>query len=123
MNIARWGINIFIMGLLIGCAGSPIRAQLEDGRNRSNLLQLKIGMNKEQALNIMGKPYKTEAYVVEAKNLEFWLYLTERTTGFVQPTDINFTPLAFEAGILMGWGRNFYNDVLKIQQDIKIESK
>ena len=104
--------------LLIGCAGSPIRRA---GENRSNLLKLKIGLNKEQVLNIMGNPYKTEAYRIDAKNFEFWLYLTE--WEFREPRDSDFTPLALENETLMGWGRNYYNNILKIQQDITIETK
>lgn len=87
-------------------------------------------MNKEQALGVMGAPYKTEAYVVNGKNLEFWLYLTEPiqiiATGPLIMTplsDFNFTPLAFENETLMGWGRIYYNNILKIQQDIKVETK
>lgn len=87
-------------------------------------------MNKEQALGVMGGPYKTEAYVVDGKNLEFWFYLTEpvqiiATHPLVMTplSDFNFTPLAFENETLMGWGRNYYNNILKIQQDLKVETK
>jgi len=38
-------------------------------------------------------------------------------------SDTNFTPLAFENGILKGWGRNYYDTVLRIKKDITIEQK
>lgn len=124
MNRARWSLILFITGLLIGCAGDPIQTQQEARGNRVNLLKLKIGINKEQVLGVMGDPYKTEAYMVDGRNLEFWLYMTEGKDEVLRNlTDSNFTPLAFENETLMGWGRNYYNNILKIQQDIKIETK
>ena len=38
-------------------------------------------------------------------------------------TDANFTPLAFENSILRGWGRNYYDNALRIKKDVTIESK
>ncbi len=35
--------------------------------------------------------------------------------------DKNFTPLAFENGILIGWGRNFYDQALKYEHKIGIK--
>ncbi len=69
----------------------------------------------------MGEPYKTESYQIEGKTLEFWLYLTERIDSI--PGDSNFTPLAFEDNILAGWGRNYYDNALRIKHDIEIEKK
>ena len=73
---------------------------------------------------LMGNPYKTEFYQVEGKPLEFWLYLTEGKNIYDHTLrDSNFTPLAFEDNMLTGWGRNYYDNVLRIKQDIKIEKK
>jgi len=72
----------------------------------------------------MGTPYKTESYAQEGKNLDFWLYLTEgKSMSGLPLSDTNFTPLAFENGILKGWGRNYYDTVLRIKKDITIEQK
>lgn len=85
--------------------------------NRANMLNLRIGMSKSQVLSLMGTPYKSEAYQVEDKNLEFWLYRTEAMTSH------DFTPLAFENDILIGWGLNYYDNALRIKQNIKIEER
>jgi hypothetical protein len=115
-------LTIFIS--MLGCAGSPVRTGWEAEKNRSNMLTLKIGMTTEQVLALMGNPYKTESYQVEGKPLEFWLYLTEGKNIYDHTLrDCNFTPLAFEDNILTGWGRNYYDNVLRIKQDIKIEKK
>lgn len=58
---------------LVACAGSPLRTSMEAERNRANLLKLKIGLKKDQVLEIMGQPYKTESYMKDDKNLEFYL--------------------------------------------------
>lgn len=104
-------ISFFIISVL-SCAGSPIRTQWEAERNRSNMLQLKIGMSKEQVHALMGNPYKTESYQIEGKPIEFWLYLTEgKNIDDRTLRDSNFTPLAFENNTLTGWGRNYYDNV------------
>ena len=110
--------------LLYGCAGSPVRTGWEAETNRAYMLNLKIGMSKSQVLALMGSPYKTESYQIEGKNLEFWLYLTEGR-GIYDRTlrDSNFAPLAFENDVLLGWGRNYYENKLRIEQDIKIEKR
>lgn len=118
-------LTIFIIFIsMLGCAGSPVRTGWEAEKNRSNMLKLKIGMTTEQVLTLMGNPYKTESYQVEGKTLEFCLYLTEGKNIYDHTLrDSNFTPLAFEDNILTGWGRNYYDNVLRIKQDIKIEKK
>lgn len=120
--LVSFTISIIFISML-GCAGSPIRTGWEAEKNRSNMLKLKIGMTTEQVLPLLGNPYKTESYQVEGKPLEFWLYLTERKNIGGSLRDSNFTPLAFEDNILTGWGRNYYDNVLRIKQDIKIEKK
>jgi len=105
--------------LVVGCAGSPVRTEGDAERNRSALLHLSIAQTKDQVLQAMGKPYKTEMYVLEGKQTEFWLYLTEAGVG----DDSHFTPLAFENGLLQGWGRNFYDTTLRIKKDVTIKSE
>jgi hypothetical protein len=79
-------------------------------------------MTKVEVQNIMGEPRKTEAYSKDGRNIEFWLYMTEGI-GIYDRTlrDSNFTPLAFEDGKLIGWGRNFYDQTLKYEHKIEIK--
>jgi Na+/H+ antiporter NhaB len=111
-----------VSALLGGCAGSPIRTQVESGKNRSNLLRLNVGMSKSEVLTIMGEPYKTEVYKAsDERAIEFWLFLTEATTpDNLGVGDRNLTPLAFEKGKLEGWGRNYYNSTLQVKQDVTV---
>ena len=111
-------ISIIIVSLY-GCA--IVRYKHEAKINRVSMLNLKIGMSKTQVFSLMGNPYKSESYQVEGKNLEFWLY---RTEIYVEENKSdNFTPLAFENDILIGWGRNYYDNAFRIKQDIKIEER
>ncbi len=123
--MARSFIAIASLFLLLGaCAGSPYRTGIEAQQNRAGLLKLNVGLTKEQVLGVMGSPYKTEMYMVDGKPTEFWLYLTEgRSINDSRLTDANFTPLAFENGVLKGWGRNYYDNTLKIKKEVTIERK
>jgi len=112
----------FITALLVGCAGGTFRTGLEAETNRKAMLGLNIGMTKTEVIQVMGEPRKTEAYSMEGQNTEFWLYLTEGTTiADTSMGDKNFTPLAFENEILIGWGRNFYDQALKYEHKIDIK--
>lgn len=112
----------FIIVLLVGCAGSPVQTGWEAEANRKAILGLNIGMTKTEVIQVMGEPRTTEAYSMEGRNTEFWLYLTEgKTITDRSMGDKNFTPLAFENGILIGWGRNFYDQTLKYEHKIDIK--
>jgi hypothetical protein len=114
MNRRLFTVFIIVL-IIVGC----VRL---DERNRENLLNLKDGMTKQQVLQIMGKPYKTESYRIENGMLEFWMYYTDPPARipYYRPklNDSNFTPLAFENGILTGWGRNFYDHAMKVKVHI-----
>ncbi len=123
-RFAIYLIIFFITIPMFGCAGSPLMTGWEAKENRANMLKLKIGMNKEKVLSIMGTPYKTESYSIKDKYTEFWLYMTKGVDNEnPTPQDSNFTPFAFENDVLSGWGRNYYDNALRIEQDIKIEIK
>lgn len=112
-------LSLICFSLLAACAGSPVRTEGEAARNRGNLIQLSIGQTKPQVAAIMGTPYKTEMYSRENGQIEFWLYLTEAGVG----DDSHFTPLAFETGILQGWGRNYYDTALRVKKEVTITQK
>ena len=116
-------LAIFLV-TLIGCAGSPAKTGWEATKNREAMLKLNVGQSKDQVLSQMGNPYKTEMYSANGKSLEFWLYITEPAPmSGAGLRDSNFTPLAFENGKLIGWGRNFYDTTTRINQDITIQRK
>jgi len=103
---------IFISLVFVaGCPGSPIQTQSEAKRNRKAMISLSPGITKNDVLEIMGKPRKTELYISKGDNLEFWFYLTEGTTiRNRRMIETNFTPLVFENGKLIGWGNRHLDE-------------
>lgn len=100
--------------VLVGCGSSgSIKS------NRTNLLKLEIGMSKAEAISIMGTPFKNESY--ETKNggqMDFYMYRTDLDASESRWTDAELTPLCFIDNKLKGWGRNFYDDTIKIRKEI-----
>ena len=114
-------VSLILAAFLAGCA---TQTEWEAEKNRKVLLHLKIGMTKVEVQNIMGEPRKTEAYSKDGRNIEFWLYVTEGIDYYSYDRtlrDSNFTPLAFEDGKLIGWGRNFYDQTLKYEHKIEVK--
>jgi len=113
-------IYLFVMVILVsGCASSSVMPWGIE-KTRNNLMKLEINMSKQQVLEIMGSPYKREAYLTpDGKALEFLIYLTQYTdSGSIPDTDT--TPICFVDGKVTGWGRNFY---VKEKQRYEIEIK
>lgn len=84
-------------------------------KNSENISKLKLGMNKSEVLQIMGKPYKAEAFSFgkDKRVVEFLFYRTKGLDVFFMDGDQNFTPLAIdnENAILINWDWKFYNEV------------
>jgi len=110
--------------IFLSCVGSPVhrtrtykKLQKEISINNENIMKLKIAMSKEQVLQIMGKPERTEGYQWGSA----WLYRTAMTSGIYGTSDSDFTPIIFdENDNLIGWGRNFFTEQIK-RYDIKIK--
>jgi len=120
--MAKKLISIFIVSPIflftIGCAGNPIRRGGEAARNRSNLAKLNLGMTKDEVVNLMGRPSKTEVYGIQGRNLEFWHYRTEYDWLLGTLED---TALVFEDGVLKGWGLGNYYDQTLVKPENKME--
>lgn len=99
--------------------------------NRTNLLQLSIGMTKENVLSIMGtktryanynervsryvdapinNPYRSEIMQGNNKTFEVLYYYTDIKSVDDAITDDELTPLVFDEGKLIGWGWSFLQD-------------
>ena len=77
-------------------------------KNRKNLMKLEIDMSKGQVIDIMGEPSNREVYKMDdSDTLEFFIYLTKYTYSGSIP-DSDTTPICFQNGKLIGWGRIFY---------------
>ena len=97
-----------------GCSGSPIQTQSEAEKNRKAMISLSPGITKNDVLEIMGKPRKTELYISKGDNIEYWFYLIEGTTIHDRRMiETNFTPLVFVNDELIGWGSRYLDEDIK----------
>ena len=127
-KMKRIMVAVFLL-LLLGCPGSIAwqsqrigSTEAEAKRNNENMMLLNIGQSKEEILQIMGTPAKREAYKLEAERVvEFWFY---RTSGWsmrdMGDMDYQFTPMALEDDELVGWGRNYYDTVVRSAVEVLI---
>ena len=96
-------------------------------RNNANMARLSVGATKTQVLEIMGPAGKTEGYETKSGGfMEILFYRTQVADiygvgGDEKPgsvTDRHWTPICIIDGKLKGWGRNFYDDTIKIRKEI-----
>ena len=107
---------------LVGCGATGATGiSRKVSLNNANMARLSIGMKKAEVLAIMGLAGRTEAYQSKTggggSHHEFLFYRTEH----VWPPDASprqWTPLCIVDGKLEGWGRNFYDDTIRIRKEI-----
>ena len=124
----RFLIITVVIGLFGGCVSVSTFIQ----NNRMNLAKLSYGMPKEQVNEIMGQetvhsannPYRTAMFMSsEGVQIEVFYYWTDVGRYGVGPlgvphvsgivTDDELTPVVFNNGKVVGWGREFWNDYSK----------
>lgn len=101
--------------LLTGCmANDGLRTMSMSQDNIWNLTRLCIGMDESEVLQIMHYPYKKQKLECGGSIYNIWFYVT-RPSGLDQSRLVrqNLTPLAFEDGVLLGWGYEYYYHVLR----------
>ena len=128
-------ILLTLIFFVVACA-SGIRPIEIAQMNRTSLMKIQIGMNKEQVLEIMGtktynensiastvtNPHKIEAMTIPDGIIEAVFYYTETKLSDNVTRDNELTPLIFINNKLVGWGWSFYQDTTK-KYDIDIEIK
>ena len=116
--------------VLSGCYGSGVwyHGQMQDTEeeakiNNQRMMKLNIGDSRDSVLMVMGQPAKRESYQLENSRVVDFLFY--RTSGWRQSDggnqDYQFTPFAFENGRLVGWGRNFYDNVIRHAVEIQVK--
>ncbi len=81
---------------------------VERQQNTQNVKKLKLGMTKKQVLAIMGEPLIDEKY----NKPNIWFYYTDWDWADCARTEEECTPLVFENGVLIGWGRAYYRNYI-----------
>jgi len=99
---------VVVLLLVAPLCGCGYMKGMEAASNRGKLHKLEIGMTQDAVMEVMGKPYKREAY----ESQEVWFYITELQADGYTTLD-EMTPLVFENGTLIGWGSKFVDENIK----------
>ena len=74
---------------------------------RSKLDDIRVGMTKEQVVEIAGEPLSKELYSTD----NLWFYYTSPKWYDGLVTQDECTPFLFDdEGVLTGWGNKYYHD-------------
>jgi hypothetical protein len=90
-------------------------------KNNASMANLSIGMTKVEVIGIMGPAGKTEGYSTKSGGfMEFLFYRSAvQHIDEVGPIgDSHWTPVCLIDGKVTGWGRNFYDDTIKISKEV-----
>lgn len=94
---------LILMLLASGCTYAKMAR-----KNNDLMLTLNAGQTKQEVLDIMGSPTKSEKYSSNKKEMDVWYYRTDSFATGGWDTDDYFTPVIFENGKLVGWGNDLY---------------
>ena len=92
--------------LLAACSGGCSTPWGTARKNVENSRNLRVGMTKNEVLEIMGEPIRDEKFCEP----DLWFYYIEMVWGDGLTTPEECMPLVFEDGKLIGWGNDFYLD-------------
>ena len=105
-NILRF-FTVFATSLyLAACVGGCSTPWGTAKRNVENSRNLRVGMTKNEVLEVMGEPIRDEKFSTP----DLWFYYIEMVWGDGLVTEDECLPLIFENGKLIGWGNDFRID-------------
>ena len=93
---------LFLAAYSAGCSTPWGKAK----QNVENSRNLRVGMTKNEVLEVMGEPIRDEKFCEP----DLWFYYIEMVWGDGLVTPEECLPLVFEDGKLIGWGNDFYLD-------------
>ena len=82
-----------------GCGWSEASKNIENSRS------LRVGMIKEEVLEVMGEPIRNEEYCTP----DLWFYYCQPVWVDGLTTEDECMPLVFQDGKLIGWGNEYYS--------------
>lgn len=108
----KYSILFLLLSIIIFGCGIAKRSLSES--NRSKLVDISVGMTKNEVKNVMGtegdggasQPYKAETFLNNDNiPIDLWYYLTDSWRG--QDEEEQLTPIVFESGKVVGSGWKF----------------
>ncbi len=120
--MVKIAVTLLAVIFFVGCEWPSVKTQAKAKKNIESILSLKNGMTEDEVFAAMGKPRKKKSYSLDDRTIEFWFYLTRGLSLDDRKfRDADYTPLAFEKGELIGWGRRLYERTLMYQKKLKTE--
>jgi hypothetical protein len=107
-----------LASLLLLAAACATRAE----RNLERCCGLELGMSRADVVQRLGRPDRTEAYLVEGEPQVYLFYLTrdltlpERQRG-QPPRETDYTPFLFVDDALQGWGACLYHNLRQMRPE------
>ena len=92
--------------MLAACVGGCETPWATARKNVENSRNLRVGMTKNEVLEVMGEPIRDEKFC----DPDLWYYYIEMVWGDGLVTPEECLPLVFREGKLIGWGNDFYLD-------------
>jgi outer membrane protein assembly factor BamE (lipoprotein component of BamABCDE complex) len=108
--------RIFMVFLILSVYGCSYGRQAK--RNNDLMLTLNVGQTKEEVLKVMGSPSKNEKVYTKGKDTDVWYYKTSTFMANSWDPEDCLTPMVFENGKLLGWGKDFYEHKIEFQSQI-----
>ena len=79
--------------------------------NRKHAEKLRLGMTKDEVLAVMGEPLRNQKY----HRPDIWFYYIETRYGWdFQVTRDECLPIVFKNGVVVGWGKKYYYEVVEV---------
>lgn len=114
--------------VLVACSSADAMMDAARTANRTKLIQLQVGMDRDVVLRTMGttpvkirdgssvvgtvnNPYRNEMYQASGHRFEVIYYYTDMKSRDGGIADDELTPLVLKDGILDGWGWSYLRDV------------
>jgi PBP1b-binding outer membrane lipoprotein LpoB len=110
----RFAVLLVIMLLFGGCAYQKEYSKSKDTakKNSENLVRLKMGMSREELLQVMGAPEKTQANNFGGQPTEV-LSFRIKADYFTNDDDSNFIQVVVRNGKVIGWGDSFFSQAFQ----------
>ena len=113
MKLFKFLLAQYFLVNIITLTGCGVVAQNQSRATNEKLMQLSVGMSRDQVLATMGNPFRREVY----EDTEFLIYVTN---NWAESEADRFTPICVKEGKVVGWGRSYYDNSLKIKSEITV---
>lgn len=104
MRLALKILTAFALTALVSSCEYCNWAYFEGEDTRAKMSKIRLGMTKQEVLDLMGEPLKDEKF----NKPNVWFYYTNVRWGDTLTAREESAPVVFKEGRVIGWGNDFY---------------